>query len=437
MALLIRNATLVLPQRVIERGWLRIEGRSIAAMGAGESPMPQPEDALIEKPALLVLPGLVNAHTHLEQTFMRGYAGGKPLIAWLKHYVWKLQAAMTVEDVRLATLLGLLDALRGGATTIVDHHKVPFSHQHTDVVLETAAQLGVRLVLARAWADTGAEAEAASAILDDLRRLFAEWHGAAEGRIRIANGPLAPWRCSAAMLQRTTSLARQHNAITHCHVSETQHEVALTMRATGLRPVQWLARLGVLGADFHAVHSVWLDDEEIALLQRHSAQVTHCPVANAILASGVAPVARLLRAGVRVALGTDGPASNDAQDLLETMRWAAYLQRAHTLDPEALPPRTALRLALQRPDGSEAALQPGAPADLTLIDLDRVHIQPVHDPLAALVYCARNGDVWGVIVDGRLIMRAGRFVEVDEAALLAECRDRARHLARRAGLLDD
>lgn len=436
MALLIRNAALLLPDRVIARGWLRVRGRFIAALGEGDAPPPDPEEIVLESRALLVLPGLVNAHTHLEQTFMRGYAGGKPLLVWLQRYIWKLQAAMDAEDVRLATWLGLLDAVRGGATTIIDHHKVPFSRQHTESVLKAATQLGVRLVLARAWADVGTGAESPTVILDDLRWLFAEWHGAAEGRIQIANGPLAPWRCSAETLQRTTALARAHGAITHCHMNETQHEVALTLRATGLRPVAWFARLGVLGHDFHAVHGVWLDDEEIALLRRHSAQVTHCPAANATLASGIAPVARLLREGVRVGLGSDGPASNDTQDLLESIRWAAYLQRAHTLDPEALPPRKAVRLALQRPDGSEAALRPGAPADLTLVDLQRAHIQPVHDPLAALVYCARNSDVWGVIVDGRVILRAGRFVDVDEDALLAECRARAQHLARRTGVLD-
>lgn len=451
MTLLIQNATLILTDRVVPRGYVLIEGDRIA--GAGEEKAPssivhRPSSIVIDATHKVLLPGLVNAHTHLEQTFMRGYSANRSLLDWLKHYIWKLQAAMDAEDVRLATTLGLVEAMRGGATTIIDHHKVPFSRRHIDVVLETAERLGVRLVLARAWADRGANAESPDAILADLRRLFNEWHGAANGRIHIANGPLVPWRCSAETLRRTTELARKHGAITHCHMNETQAEVTMTLEETGMRPVEWFALLGLLGADFHAVHGVWLSDQEIALLAHHGATVVHCPAANMILASGVAPIWRLLtmkrtkdaneeqgERGMSIALGTDGPASNDGQDMFETMRLAAYLQRVTTLDPQAMSPREVIAMAthLPSPIGRGVGGE-GAKADLVLLDFNAAHIQPVGDALASIVYNARGSDVDTLIVDGRVLIQDKRVLGLDEHALIAECRDRAQHLARRAGI---
>lgn len=449
MTLLIHNATLILTDRVVPRGYVLIEGDRIAGAGEGKAPssiVHRPSSIVIDATHKVLLPGLVNAHTHLEQTFMRGYSANRALLDWLKHYIWKLQNAMTPEDVRLAVTLGLVEAMRGGATTIIDHHKVPFSRRHTDVVLETAEELGVRLVLARAWADRGANAETPNAILDDLRRLFDEWHGAANGRLHIANGPLVPWRCSPETLRRATELARKHDAITHCHMNETQAEVAMTLEETGMRPVEWFASLGLLGADFHAVHGVWLSDHEIELLAEHRATVTHCPAANMILASGVAPIWKLVTTkgakeeqsahGINVALGTDGPASNDGQDMFEMMRLAAYLQRVTTLDERAMPPRQVITMATvagARAVGSPS-LQVGGKADLVLLDFDAAHIQPIGDVLASIVYNVRGSDVDTLIVDGRPLIRDKRVLCLDEHALIAECRDRAKHLARRAGI---
>ena len=467
MTILIQNAALVLLGRVIPRGYLLIENDCITALG--EIPINSLPIPIINNPAThithiidasnkVLLPGFINAHTHLEQTFMRGYSANRSLLDWLRNCIWKLQGAMDVEDVRLATTLGLVEAMRGGATTIINHHKVPFSKQHTDVVLQAAEKLGLRIVLARAWADTGANAESPSSILDDLTRLFSEWHGAAQGRIHIANGPLVPWRCSADTLQRSTALARAHNALTHCHISETQAEVALTLKDTGMRPIEWFDSLGILGDDFHAVHGVWLSDIEIKLLAKHGATVTHCPAANMILASGAAPIAKLqqaarykpglfnaglpsdsLSSGINLALATDGPASNDGQDMFEMMRLAALLARVTTLDAQAMQPREIIDMATL--GGANALksveigrLEIGAKADLILVDMNAAHIQPVGDVLAALVYTVRGSDVDTVIVDGRVLMQNKQVLGLDENALLEECRERATHLAKRAGV---
>jgi 5-methylthioadenosine/S-adenosylhomocysteine deaminase len=452
--ILIDNATLVLPDRVIPRGTVRIDGDRIVevALPSLEGKEPAPSASLGAEPTVargephiidgthkILLPGLVNAHTHLEQTFMRGYSAGRALLDWLKNCIWKLQAAMDADDVRLAVTLGLVEAVRGGATTIVDHHKITWGggrgrSTHSDVVLEAAERFGVRFVLARAWADRGANAESPAAILADLERLFDAWPGPAGGRIRVANGPLAPWRCSAETLQRTTELARRRGGLNHCHMNETQDEVALALRETGMRPVEWFGSLGLLGPDFQAVHGVWLSDQEIKLLAKNNVTLVHCPAANMLLASGVAPIARLSSStgraqGIRLALATDGPASNDGQDMFETMRLAAYLQRVSTLNAQAMAPRQVIDMATQG-----GAIAPGAKADLVLVDLNAAHIQPVGDVLASLVYNARGSDVDAVIVDGRILVEGKRVLGLDEGALLDECRDRARYLVRRAGL---
>jgi 5-methylthioadenosine/S-adenosylhomocysteine deaminase len=234
-------------------------------------------------------------------------------------------------------------------------------------------------------------------------------------------------------------LARAHNALTHCHISETQDEVAMTLKETGQRPIEWFASLGVLGDDLHAVHGVWLSDAEMKLLAQHGATVTHCPAANMILASGAAPIAKMKRIGVNVALATDGPASNDGQDMFEMMRLAALLARVTTMDAQTMPPRKAIDMAtlggataLKRTDVGR--LEVGAKADLVMLDLNAAHIQPVGDVSASVVYNARGSDVDTVIVDGRVLMQNKQLVGLDEYALLAECRERAAHLAQRAGV---
>ncbi len=452
MTLLLKNLMLATPDAVIQRGYLMIDGERISAIGSGAPPQTLITQSLIstlQYPQIidasnkLAIPGLVNAHTHLEQTFMRGHSANHSLLDWLRNYIWKLQGAMTLDDIRLACMLGMVEALRGGATTIIHHYKLPFTQEHSNVVLQAAQTLGVRLVLARGWADRGTNAESGESIIADLRRLFADWHGAADGRITIANGPLAPWRCTPELLQRATELARAHGAVTHCHMNETQDEVTMTLKDTRgeMRPIEWFASLGLLGDDFHAVHGVWLSAHECDLLAEHHATVTHCPAANMILASGVAPVAQLLKQGVNVALATDGPASNDGQDMIEMMRLAAYLARVSSLDPQAMAPRQVLDMATV--NGARALksaggrLEVGAPADIVLLDMNAAHIQPIGNTLSSLVYNARGSDVDTVFVNGRILLADKQLVGLDELALLAECRERAASLAQRAGIALD
>ncbi len=412
-------------------GFLFCEGGRIAGLGAGDAPPDICARAVqrIDARHQAVLPGLTNAHTHLSQTFMRGLAAGRSLLSWLKDLIWPLQAAMTPDDMRLAALLGLTENLRCGVTHVVDHQKITTSPAHTDAVCQAALTVGVRLILARSWADRGKNAEPSESIVADLERLFEHYPGSPStgGLVSIANGPLVPWRCSAGTLQKTHALAQEHGAPTHIHVSETREEVQMTVDETGLRPVMWLDSLGVLDERAEVVHAVWVEEAEIAQLAARKTTVIHCPVSNAVLGSGAAPLAALRRSGVRLRLGTDGAASNDTQDLFETIKWALGLARVTSLDAANPSPTDVLAMA-----AAGASLRLGAPADVILVNLNHLRAMPVHDPVSALALSTHGSDVDTTIVGGHVVMQAQRVLGIDEPALLEACRGAAVALSQRA-----
>lgn len=430
-------------QTVYAPGWVSIENDRIVAVERGQPPADLLARAgrVIEAEQLAVLPGLVNGHTHLSQTFMRGLGDDKPLLDWLKQVMWPLQAALTPDDMRLASLLGLVENLRCGVTGVVQHHKITTSPAHADVTAAAAESIGLRLRLARGWVDLGNAAEPPEAIIAEMRRLRDRWHGAAAGRITVAFGPMVPWRCSDATMQRTVALAREWGLTTHIHVAEARDEIEMMRQRNGMRHIEWLNALGLLGPDVQLVHAVHVEDWELDLIAETGALVVHCPTSNMYLASGAAPIRKMLDRHIPVTLGTDGPASHNSQDLLETMKTAALLAKVSTGDATALLPWDVLQMVtvtgaqrqLRQPDLGQ--LKPGFKADLTLVNLDTARSMPVHRPESALVYNASGPDVHTVIVDGQILLDAGRVTMLDEAALLAECRHAANRLLARAGVV--
>lgn len=431
-AILITNGAILSAAGWIPCGYLWIEEGRISALGADDPPheLLSCADQIFNAHLCAVLPGFTNAHTHFSQTFMRGLAGGRPLLEWLKNLIWPLQNALSPEDMRLAAMLGLVENLRSGVTHVVDHHKVAATPAHTESVLQSAQQVGLRLTLARSWADMGTNAESPASILFDLEYLFTTWHTSTQDRVQISNGPLVPWRCSEDTLQKTHTLAQKHSAATHIHVSETEAEVQFTLDATGLRPVAWLDSLGILGPHSQIVHAVWLDEAELNLLAHRQAPIVHCPLSNAVLGSGIAPLRQIHQRQIPISLGSDGPASNDTQDIFECMKWALGLSRASSGDPTCLAPGQVLRMAT-----NGRTLQIGAPADVILVDLNNTRAMPVHDLDSALVLCCHSSDVDTVIVGGEVLMQQKQILNIDEAGLLAECRAAANILRKKAGIL--
>ncbi len=384
-------------------------------------------DQVINAYGMALLPGLVNAHTHFSQTFMRGLAGGRPLLQWLKELIWPLQGEISVEEMQLAALLGLAENVRCGVTKVVDHHKITRTREHTLAVKEAAEKIGIQTTIARAWANKGKINETDQQILEEL----SDWYALSNPgeKTKFASGPLTPWRCSEDLLQKTHELSLKNNSFTHIHVSETAEEVQMTLDETGLRPVQWLDQIGVLDEHTHIVHAVWVDDLEIALLAKNKAIVVHCPVSNAVLGSGVAPVRKMLNQGVKLRLGTDGPASNDTQDCFENMKMALCLARATHQNANDLSSQDVLGMAVDHQE-----LKIGSTADLILVNTNTLNSAPVHDLDLTLTLCSRGNDVDTVMVDGKILLQNGKLTTIDEEVLLKECNQAILSLRKRTGI---
>lgn len=427
------------------RGYVWIRGERIEAVAAGDPPegLLAEADEVISADGRVVLPGLVNAHTHLFQTFMRGLADDKPLLRWLEAAIWPGALAMTEEDFYLAALIGFAENLRCGATSVLSQHYIQTSAGNMDCVAAAAERSGVRARLARGFADRDPYhprlQEAPETVLRETERLVRRWNSPTS-RVQVEFGPLIPWGCRGDTLQAIARLAKDWNVGVHIHLGETQPEVQMSLDEFGVRPARWLADLGVLDERWQLVHCVWLDDEEQDLIARAGSTIVHCPVSNMYLASGVPQVIAWRKRGIPIALATDGPGSNNSQDILEVLKTTACLQKVDQLDATALLPRDVLEMGLwggaraMGLDGEIGRLAPGMLADIILVDLRRLHISPVHSAASALVYNANGNDVDTTIVGGQVLLRGGRLTMLDEAGLIADCQRAADKMCARAGI---
>jgi 5-methylthioadenosine/S-adenosylhomocysteine deaminase len=447
-SLLIHNAT-ILPcddstRTVIPHGYVFMREDRIVAVGSADAPEAFRGEAreMIDAHGNAVIPGLINAHTHLFQTFMRGLADDKPLLRWLEAAIWPGAIAMTAEDFYLAALIGFVENLKCGATSVLSQHYIQTSTRNMDSVAEAAKKSGIRARVARGYADRDPYhprlQESPETTVRETERLAKQWNSSE--RIRIEFGPLIPWGCRADALQNVTRLAREWDVGVHIHLSETRDEVEMTRRETGMPPARWLHSLGVLDERWQLVHCVWLEEDEMDLIAGAGSTIVHCPVSNMYLASGIPRVVEWRKRNIPIALATDGPGSNNSQDMLEVLKFTACLQKVSTLDATALVPEDVLQMAFAGGAsamglrGQIGRLAPGALADIAIVNLQREHISPVYSPQSALVYNANGGDVDTVIVGGQVVVREGRATEIDEANLVADCQRAAEAMWKRAGI---
>ncbi|MFZ5448698.1 MAG: amidohydrolase family protein [Thermodesulfobacteriota bacterium] len=432
ISLLIQGAWVLTmnPQHeVFSPGAVALKGDEIVAVGPlAELKNRYAPAQVLDYPKGLILPGLINAHTHAAMALFRGLADDLPLNEWLNNYIFPAESRVNGDFVYWGTKLAVAEMLLSGTTTFTD------MYLFAGDVAKAAAETGIRAVVGEVLYDFPSPnygpPAAGLKFSEELCRAFRD-----HPLIRVAIQPHAVYTCSPDLLMQCGELAEKYDTRLIMHLAETPQEVKDCRGRYGATPVGHLYRLGLLNRRLLADHAVALDVADRMLLAASGAGVAHCPESNMKLASGIAPVADLLKRGIPVGLGTDGCASNNNLDLFQEMDTAAKLQKVHCMDPTVLPAITALEMATSngaRVLGLEkevGALVPGLKGDIVVVDLDQPHLTPIYDPYSQLVYAATGADVQTVLVHGRIVVQDRRLLSFD----LEETLTRARELA--AGLM--
>ena len=403
----------------IDGGAVAITGERIAAIGPAADFTAWSVGRRIDAGGGIVMPGLVNAHTHAAMTCFRGLADDLPLMTWLDDHIFPAEAQLDEETVYRGALLACAEMIRSGTTCFCD------MYLYEDAVARAASAAGMRAVVGEVLYDfPSPNYGPIENGFDYVERMIATWRS--DPLITVALEPHSPYLCAAGLLEKAAALARENGLPLVTHLSETRAEVDRIGASYGCTPVAWLAELGVLGPDLLACHCVVLTPEDIALLKANDVKVAHNPESNMKLASGIAPVPELLKAGVCVAIGTDGCASNNDLDLFLEMDSAAKLHKVGTLDPTVLDAATVLQMATRA--GAQAlglghvtgSLEVGKAADLIVVDTARPHLTPMYNPVSHLVYAVRGSDVATVVINGRPVMENGHLLSLDERRVMAD-----------------
>lgn len=431
------------PQRpVLNPGHVLIADGAITAVDEGDPPAGAAAGRVIDGADKLVIPGFVNAHTHLCMTLGRSLGSDRPLLQWLTQAQLPFMGQMQPEDYALAVTLGAIENLKAGNTTICE---VFFSSRYTDgadaLAAQAMAQTGIRGLFFRCSNDeefAPGFVESTEDIARRSRELIQAWKS--HDRLNVGVGPLVPWTATDEYWADTVAFARDDGIGVHLHTAETPEYNDLVRSRTGRSNVEHLAAVGALGERVMLNHCVHLSQRDIGLIAEHGSPVIHDPTSNMILASGTAPVLEMRDAGIVLGLACDGPACNNTQDMFEVMKDASLLHKVSTRNAEALTAGEVFAMATR--NGAKACglgerigtLAPGMLADIVLIDTVVSHMRPLHDPLAALVYSARASDVHTVIVGGRIVVEAGRILSVDETGVIRRAQERADALRAAAGV---
>lgn len=403
---------------VIQDGAVAFEGGKITYVGPTPADL-SGYDEVIDQNGDYLLPGLVNTHGHAGMSLLRSYADDLPLQQWLEDKMWPLEAQFTADHVKWGTYLSLIEMIRTGTTTFVD------MYDHMDEVAKAVDASGMRARLCRGMIGLCAEEERQAKLRDAT--LFAkEWHNQADGRITVMMAPHSPYTCTPDFIMQIMEIADELSLPLHIHMSETKWEVEQNVKDYGLRPVAHLEKLGMFTRPTLLAHAVHLTDEEIDILAHYQVKVSHNVVSNLKLASGVAPVPKMLRKGISVSLGTDSSASNNNLNLFEELKLAAILHKGVNYDPVAVSAEEALRMATRY--GADGVFQPdalgslevGKQADIIVLDSHQAHFHPAHNPVAHVVYAANGRDVKDTIVAGKFLMRNRELLTIDEEKAIFE-----------------
>lgn len=421
---MIRNAEVLLPNHQIKQQDILIEDDKIAAIGN----LKDCDNAeMIDGTNQLVVPGFINTHTHAAMTLFRSYADDMALMDWLEKKIWPAEAHLTEEDVYWGTMLAIAEMIQTGTTTFAD------MYFFMDAVAKAVDESGIRAVLARGMAGV---APTANQALIESKELYLNFHNKADGRIRVMLGPHAPYTCPPDYLKKVISLSEELNAEIHIHLAETRGEVETCIKKFGKTPIAHMDDLGLLDRGVLAAHCVHLTENDMDRMASKKVRVAHNPGSNMKLASGIAPIPKLLGRGIPVGLGTDGTASNNNLDLLEEIRLSALLHKVDTFNPEVIPAAQAIDLGTSLGakclnwDQEIGQIDVGYKADIILFNMNRTNWYPRHDRLSLLAYSASAQDISTVIVNGQVLLRKGQLTTIDIEKVYYEANRRGLRLVK-------
>jgi cytosine/adenosine deaminase-related metal-dependent hydrolase len=447
--MLIQNALIVTMNErneVIDKGAIAIDGKRIVYVGPAEWTPAGPFDKVVDAGRMIAMPGMVNAHCHSPANLVRGMMPSKPLEIWRVYYRASLRD-MRDEDFYASALLGGLEMLGNGATTVLDHFagNQDCRFMGAGAAIQAMRDLGLRHIAALTLTDKNYEetiplGNTKSSLNDEIKRMsasesrstqawldeceaFIEAFHAPEKLTTACPGPSAVQRCSDELLTKSAAMARKRKLPMHIHLAETKAQAVMGRQIYGTSLLKHLDAIGVLDSNLSLAHSIWIDDDDVELFARRGATPVHNPASNLRIGSGLAPVKRFLASGVNVALGTDGSASNDGQNMFDAMRLAALIHnQAGTDFNQWVTPVQALAMATRNGAGAfgldAGMLAPGKLADIVLLRRDTPAFTPLNDPMAQLVFCENGSGVDSVIVNGEVVVENGCSTKVDQKEVL-------------------
>ena len=412
--------------RCLQNGYLGIDGDRIDYIGT--EPPALAYDETRDMTHTLLLPGLVNGHTHTGMSLLRGLGSDLPLKEWLFDTVFPVEDRLTDEDLKIGMELAMLEMVSSGTTAFTD------MYMGAGYTARAVLDAGMKANLCRPLQSFDPEEDPMTCRrMREMLALYDEWHGAGDGRIAVDFAIHAEYTCTEKMVRAAAEEAQKRGAGMHIHLAETEAEQQACVEKYGVTPARWFDKLGAFDGRAYAAHCVWLTKEDRALLRDRGVTVVHCPESNLKLGSGVADVPAMTAEGLTVALGTDGAASNNNLNMLEEMHLAALLHKGVRRDPTAVPMEEVLKMATVNGAGLQGRtdtgkLKVGSKADLFAVDMDRPHLTPCVDPLSNLLYSAQAADVCLTMADGRVLYENGAFLTLDRDRVLHEARRAARRL---------
>jgi 5-methylthioadenosine/S-adenosylhomocysteine deaminase len=432
-------------RRVLTDGAVAFSDRVLAVGPTREVLTAHPDAEVVDCAGRLIVPGLINTHTHLFQTLLKGLGDDRVLSDWFLTMTGPSAVQLTEEDCYTAALHGCAEALTTGTTTLVDFMYVHPRPALGEAVAAAMSDIGIRGVMARGYmtagSDVGAPPELVQSLdvaLTDAQQLIDRWNRPGS-RVTVGLAPCMSWTVDEPTLRETRALADRTGALVTMHLSESPFDVEESVRRFGIRDIPFASRTGLLGPDLLAVHCVQVDAEDLDLLQETDTKVSHNPCSNLYLGSGFAPVPAMQRRGITVGLASDGPASSSNHSMLQAMKFAALLHKGVHRDPEIMTAEKALEMATI--DGARAlgrqdeigSVEVGKRADLLVLDVTNLCVTPLHAAVSSLVYSQRGDEVQRVYVDGRLVVDEGALTTLDEEELRARSAAAAHGLTARAG----